>query len=169
MSSEIFDRPAEIPIFLDYTKFKNSTIGIIGASGVLGSIITQRLINSDLKVHTFLGDITNEEELKLWLESFDFTHLFHFAAIVPVNTVNNDLVRAIEVNVVGTFNICKYIREKSNCWLFFSSSSHVYKPQIGEHIHNRINESDALLPAGTYGKTKLQAEQLVDLTLGEKR
>lgn len=165
MRSELFDQPTDIPVFLDYTNFKNSTIGIVGATGVLGNIIQKRFLANGLKVHTFNGDITNEDELEQWVESMHFSHLFHFAAIVPVNTVNNDLARAIEVNTIGTFHLCKLIREQSNCWFFFSSSSHVYKPQIGEHIHSGIKETDTLLPAGAYGKTKLLAEQLVDLTL----
>ena len=161
---QLFDQPTDIPVFLDYTKFKNSTIGIIGATGVLGSIIKNRFLRNGLKVHVFNGDITDEHELKQWLESLHFSHLFHFAAIVPVNTVNNDLSRAIEVNTIGTFNVCKHLIAMPDCWFFFSSSSHVYKPNIGEDIHNGIKESDTLLPAGPYGKTKLLAEQLVDLT-----
>jgi nucleoside-diphosphate-sugar epimerase len=163
--SDLFDQPTDIPVFLDYTKFKNSIIGIIGATGVLGSIIKNRFVRNGVEVHVFNGDITNEHEIKKWLESANFSHLFHFAAIVPVNTVNSDLARAIEVNTIGTFNICKLLMTNSKCWFFFSSSSHVYKPQIGEDIHSGIKETHTLLPAGTYGKTKLLAEQLVDLTL----
>ena len=72
----------------------------------------------------------NHSSLRKWFQSYEFDYFFHFAAVVPVKTVESYPLSSYEVNVMGCYNICKNISLfQQNIWLFMASSSHVYRPR----------------------------------------
>jgi nucleoside-diphosphate-sugar epimerase len=81
----------------------------------------------------------------------------------------NNPLKAYDVNVIGSYDICKQIIETQvNCWFFLASSSHVYKssPISGEPALT-VNSDEE--PDTFYGVTKLMAEQISSPILDQYR
>lgn len=130
-------------------------IAITGASGVLGTRIQQFFKNS--KFHIFNQDIRDEiAVMKFCRESVECDAFFHLAALVPKQTVDNNPTEAFDINVRGTLNILKGLKQLKDCspWMFFASSSHVYAS-----LESPIAENGILDPFTLYGLTKLQGEE----------
>ena len=158
--SRLFEQPAFIPFFTDYSYLRGKCIGMTGQSGVLGEILSRRLAAYNINVEAYQGDITDAMSLKDWFSKYCFDYFFHFAAIVPVSQVMDSPLRAYDVNVVGSYNICKNIVEtQKNCWLFLASSSHVYKAfSVTEELTLKVGFAEE--PDTFYGLTKLAAERI---------
>lgn len=132
-------------------------IGITGATGILGKILVAKLEKDGLEYCCFNGDIRQRNDIKTWLKENQFSAIIHFAAIVPTAEVKADPEKAREVNVDGTRNLIDGIKSSGrNPWLFYASTSHVYKSK-----DTPINEEDATKPISIYGKTKHEAEKIV--------
>ena len=99
-------------------------IGITGASGVLGKQILK--IKDKIKYISYKGDIRSKNKIKKWFKKNHFDAIFHLAAIVPIKEVNNNKLRALNVNYEGTKNIVNEVIKHNIKWFFFSSTSHVY-------------------------------------------
>lgn len=155
-----FEQPAFIPVFTDYSHLHGKCIGMTGQSGVLGGILSQRLTAHNINIEAYHGDITDTMSLKDWFGKHRFDYFFHFAAIVPVSQVTDDPYRAYDVNVIGSYNICKHIiKTQENCWLFLASSSHVYKAlPAAEELTLQVGFAEE--PDTFYGVTKLAAERI---------
>jgi UDP-glucose 4-epimerase/GDP-4-dehydro-6-deoxy-D-mannose reductase len=158
--SQIFEQPAFIPIFTDYNHFLGKCVGVTGQNGLLGGILSERLTTHNIHVEAYPGDITDVTSLRDWVRKHRFDYFFHFAAIVPVSRVMDEPLKAYNVNVVGSYNICSQIIEtQANCWLFLASSSHVYKSSpISEEQVLKVGSAEE--PHTFYGVTKLVAEQI---------
>ncbi len=157
---QIFEQPAFIPVFEDYHFFKNKRVGITGGDGVLGGIISKRFVERGIKTTSYPDNITDVASLHKWFGNHNFDFFFHFAAIVPVTDVQNDPLKAYEVNAIGTYYICKEIvKTQSSCWFFIASTSHIYKKQPAVDF-GLLKESHQKEPATIYGMTKLLAEQI---------
>jgi nucleoside-diphosphate-sugar epimerase len=155
-----FDQPDFIPVFEDYGHFNGKRVGLTGYKGTLGSVLHRRLSKHDIRVETYLGDITDTSNLESWFREYRFDYFFHFAAIVPVHEVMNNRLKAYETNVIGTYNICKQvISSQPHLWLFLASSSHVYRAgRIQDNYP--IIEGFSLEPNTFYGASKLAGEQI---------
>ncbi len=158
-----FSRAAFIPPFVDFAAFRGQSIGLTGQRGVLGGILLEQLSQHGIAVATFAGDINDQVAVLQWFSANRFTHCLHFAAVVPVALVERDPLLAYQTNVFGTFNVCKGLAAtQPACWLFHSSSSHVYQPSdtaVG------LAEDSPTVPRTFYGATKLAAEQTVNTLL----
>lgn len=131
-------------------------IGITGASGVLGSILLKKLINMGNECLNFEGDIRNIDEIRKWLSLDKVDVVIHLAAIVPPSEVKNNLSMAFDVNAVGTKNLVDVLNEVGGKpWLFYSSTSHVYKSS-----DNALSEDSEIEPISEYGLTKYAGETL---------
>jgi nucleoside-diphosphate-sugar epimerase len=129
---------------------------VTGGRGVLGKRIVVLLSsNPNYEVVSLPGDIRDREYIGNFFQSNDqFTHLIHAAAIVPTDTVQNDLESAYRVNVLGTWVVIEeFLKQNSEGHVTYISSSHVYKPS-----NRKISESSDLGPMGSYGRTKLAGE-----------
>jgi UDP-glucose 4-epimerase len=132
-------------------------VGITGASGVLGSILVDKL-NSDngFTLSCFDKDITSRSEVVSWVLDNEFDVILHFAAIVAVEEAVNNALLAYDVNVGGTINLMSAIsRMKSKVWLFYASTCHVYKSQ-----DYPIDENCEVDPISLYGLTKYMGEKI---------
>ncbi len=161
------DRAPGIPEFSDFARLQRHSVGLTGARGILGGILKERLDRHGVSTAAYPGDINDSGELAQWFGKHQFRYFFHLAALVPVTAVEGDPLLAYQTNVVGTFNVCRGLSEtQSNCWLFHSSSSHVYRPTIDTRP---IAEDAPTDPPTFYGATKLAAERVVDTLMAKLR
>tara|TARA_B100000003_G_scaffold184481_1_gene178143 strand:- start:114 stop:929 length:816 start_codon:yes stop_codon:yes gene_type:complete len=132
-------------------------IGLTGHSGSVGKkLLSLNKKNKNLKLIPFKGDVRNKKKIESWIKNNNLTHLIHLAAIVPIKEVNRNKKKAYDVNYIGSKNIVDlYIKYKLK-WLFFASTSHVYKSQ-----YQKIKENSKLSPISYYGKTKLLSENYI--------
>lgn len=131
-------------------------IGITGASGVLGTILEQKLHELKYDTSSFEGDIRNITEIEKWIDSEKYDSIIHLAAIVPPSEVKESLTKAFEVNSVGTRNLVDVLNSKSpSTWVFYASTSHVYKSSS-----KPISEDGEIEPISEYGLTKYAGEVL---------
>jgi nucleoside-diphosphate-sugar epimerase len=130
-------------------------IGITGGTGVLGSILTKKL-KKNYTVINFDHDIQNISKVKKWVKKNNFDAIFHLASIASVKICNENPLKACSVNVIGTKNLLESIAEiKKKPWLFYASTSHVYKEK-----KKPLSETDDISPKTLYGYTKWMGEKL---------
>ncbi len=159
-SQLLFERPDFIPVFNSFQRFKNKQVGITGYRGVLGGILYRKFLEKKIKVVAYPGDILDIPTLQRWFDKNRFDYFFHFAAVVPIDTVDKDPIKAYSTNAIGTFNISEAIVESQpDCWLFLASSSHIYKPNLLKS-RRKIKTSDDEGPVSLYGKSKLAGEKI---------
>jgi len=158
--NQFFKQPSFIPIFQDYNVFSGKKIGMTGGSGILGSLLSDRLEEHNIDVIKYSGNILDNSSLREWFKSYEFDYFFHFAAVVPVKIVETNPLSSYEVNVIGCYNICKNISIfQKKTWLFMASSSHVYKPN--NVINNKQPSPNSIVgPTSFYGLSKLAGEQV---------
>jgi nucleoside-diphosphate-sugar epimerase len=160
-----FERAEFVPEFADYSALQGHAVGLTGARGVLGRILSERLDRHGVETASYPGNVNDGEALASWFAGRSFRHFFHFAALVPVVAVEADPLLAFQTNVIGTFNVCQQIlRTQPGCWLFHCSSSHVYQPTA---TATPISEDAPKNPPTFYGATKLMAEQVVATLMGK--
>ena len=129
-------------------------IGITGHKGVIGGEFIKR--NKNFNFIPFKGDITNRTRVYRWIKNNPFQVLLHFAAIVPIQEVEKNFLKAKKVNYIGTKNLVDAIircQPNNLVWFFYASTSHVYKAS-----NRKIKENDKKTPITRYGLTKLMAE-----------
>ena len=138
-------------------------IGITGSTGLLGRTFIKE--NNKFKFDRFKGRVENKNHIRKWLKNKKFDALLHLAAIVPTDIINNNYKKAIDTNFIGTKNLINEIlNNKMNTWFFFSSTSHVYKPN-----KYKLSENSKRKPYSKYGKTKFLAENFLFNILKKKK
>ena len=131
-----------------------SFIGITGCSGSLGKTLLK--IGKKKNFVCFSGDVRNRDHVLKWITKNNLKAVIHLAAIVPIKDVNNNKKKAKDVNFLGTKNIVIAVKKSKVDWLFFSSTSHVYKSS-----YEKISERSKKNPVSYYGRTKLLAENYI--------
>lgn len=132
-------------------------IGITGTTGVLGKIVCEKLKNQKIRYSSFKADIRDYNGLNDWVCKNKITYIIHLASKVAVKEVEENIDTAYDVNVSGTINIIKVLKNNHKTIdLFYASSSHVYKSSP-----NPIKETDSLEPINSYGLTKYISELLL--------
>jgi CDP-glucose 4,6-dehydratase len=158
--------------------WKNKKVAITGASGFIGSWLTERLVENSANVTILVknndpigmdsikhltnnidiiyGDVRNKDSVKKLIEGMDV--IFHLAAITQVIYGKNNPVETFEVNAYGTLNLLEALRESvNNPFLVFSSTDKVY----GEPKYLPIDEEHPLTGKSPYDASKLAAERLI--------
>ncbi len=140
-------------------------ITITGGAGSLGEYLAERLSDDhdvcvfdnqdyDGVCRSIKGDVREYQDLRGFLEGSDV--VVHAAAVTDVKKSENRPIECFDVNVKGTYNVCKSILKMENeCRLIFLSSREVYGP------NNEANEEDSLQPSNVYGRSKVMGESLV--------
>jgi nucleoside-diphosphate-sugar epimerase len=131
---------------------------ITGSSGMLGKRLCAAIKEKYPKTEILVCkiDLTKSDEVERFLNSLPkIDSIFHLAALVPVEEVNQNPSKAFLVNVGGTLNLLSSLKNKTQK-IIFASSSHVYGSKNGA-----LSECDPLNPISLYGRTKLIAEDLV--------
>jgi dTDP-4-dehydrorhamnose reductase len=140
---------------------------VTGGSGLLGSKITELLLEKGLKVFsgeyensTLFGnpvklDVTKRSEVEnAFLESQPEV-VIHAAALTNVDKCEREKELANKINVEGTLNIVK-CAEDYGSELVFVSTDYVFSGEKGNY-----RETDETNPVNHYGVTKLEAEKIV--------
>lgn len=136
---------------------------VTGASGMVGSKITQKLLQEGYEVRiltrkksfhidntqVFVGDVADERVLRLF--SNNVSHLFHCA------TELNNESKMWDINVLGTERILNLIPSSKVTYFCYISSVGV----IGLTDSQLVDERSKCNPQNTYEKSKWSAEQLV--------
>lgn len=137
-------------------------IGLTGGRGILGRIAIQQLLTRGHEVSSFAGDVCDLPALQAWAAEARVDAVLHFAAVVPTQTVQADPARAFRVNVGGTANLVSALAAcDRKPWLFYASSSHVYRPQP-----EPLREDAPVSPINPYGLSKRMGEQVVETSAG---
>ena len=100
------------------------------------------------------ADILDYQKLLKWTYNSDA--VLHFAALWLNHCINNPRY-ALEVNILGTFNVIQACKEASIEKLIFSSSASVY----GDTTKSLIDEDTLLQSKNFYGATKISCEALM--------
>lgn len=137
---------------------------ITGATGRIGKHLVNALVNQGEKVRAlvaegtienesveiFYGDLLNKESIKKAVDGVDV--IYHLAAIIDYLAPKDKM---FNVNVIGTKNLLEASKAKKFIYL---SSTAVMGKKLKEIP---ANESTPARPSDFYGKTKLDAENLV--------
>jgi len=150
---------------------------ITGANGFVGSFLTQYAIDADFDTYAGVRasanldyikdlkstiihiDFTDEDKLRAQLKENAFDFIIHNAGITRAKTQEEYHT----VNAAYIFKMCKLLIEENVIpkKLIFTSSLAAYGP--ADYQMKQILDHDALPhPATMYGKSKLQAEKLIE-------
>lgn len=140
-------------------------IALIGGSGFIGTRLAAQLIDqghnirildivpSDTYPDYFVkADITKQDELSAALKDIDV--IYHLAAAHRDDVFPRSIY--YDVNVEGTKNVVAAAQDNHIQTLFFTSSVAVYALNGGES-----KEDDTPAPFNDYGRSKLQAEDVL--------
>ncbi len=145
-------------------------IFVTGATGFIGSYLTDRLVKDGHRVHALVrstsktgllrsqgvglieGDITDEKSLERVL-AHKIDAVFHCAASIS----NDNRKRLYRVNVLGTENICKLCLKLNTARLVYVSSVAV----VSGNDCSVLTEGLPYRATNLYGESKIEAEKKV--------
>lgn len=132
-------------------------IALTGSTGLIGSRIVELLKNDFTFIQILQSevDITNKDDVKKKLESFDFDILLHLAAYTNVDTAEKEKATAYNINVNGTKNIFESVKSKSKKMIYISTDF------VFDGKTPPFNENSKTNPISYYGLTKLEGEKIV--------
>ena len=134
-------------------------IVVTGGSGRFGNYLK----NLKTKHKIFFSnkgelDILNINKIKKYLNKKKPDILIHLAGLSrPMNIHENDIIKSIDLNIIGTANITK-VCSNLNIKLIYFSTNYVYPGNKGNY-----REVDPLLPVNNYAWSKLGGEASVQL------
>jgi nucleoside-diphosphate-sugar epimerase len=152
----------------------NKKVVVTGGAGFIGSWLTEALVqlgcnvsvvddlssgklenlrNVRRNIRMIKADICEPEALESINAKVDV--IFHLAALASVPESVQNPKRTFESNVIGTFNLLRWMRKLSNeVRIIFASSAAVY----GEPRYVPIDEEHPLRPTSPYGASKISGE-----------
>jgi dTDP-4-dehydrorhamnose reductase len=134
-------------------------IFVTGGSGYLGKV----LVNYLQKNHDILApnskecNILNTYILSKTIKDFNPDIVIHLAAFVDTFRCEEEIEKALDINVIGTSNIVKTCLNL-DCKFIYISSEYVFGGNKGNYTID-----DKLDPINVYGKTKTAAEYIVSV------
>jgi dTDP-4-dehydrorhamnose reductase len=134
-------------------------IFVTGGSGYLGKV----LVNYLQKNHDILApnskecNILNTYILSKIIKDFNPDIVIHLAAFVDTFRCEEEIEKALDINVIGTSNIVKTCLNL-DCKFIYISSEYVFGGNKGNYTID-----DKLDPINVYGKTKTAAEYIVSV------
>jgi dTDP-4-dehydrorhamnose reductase len=103
-------------------------------------------------------NILSEHSIRKNVKKFKPSYVMHLAGLSrPMNVHNENIIKSINLNIIGTSNIVKACIENKLKIIHFSTS-YVYPGNKGNY-----KETDSLLPWNNYGWSKLGAESAVQM------
>jgi UDP-glucose 4-epimerase len=132
-------------------------------------ILVDNLCNSEIETHANLELITGKEmpfhELDIRdttalirvLKEYQVDAVIHFAGLKSVAESSAEPLKYYDNNVGGTISLLEAMKACDIYHFIFSSSATVY----GVPQYLPYDEDHPLVPMNTYGKTKLQAEEIL--------
>ena len=143
---------------------------ITGGAGFIGLSLAKRLLEAEKEVVIFdinvkkvkdkaegiiieKGDVSKGKALDAVCEKYEFTTIFHLAAILPPLT-EEDPFKAFKTNVEGTINVLDAARKYNIKTIIYPSSATVFGPDRKPPF----TEEDLLDPWTIYSSFKLCTE-----------
>jgi UDP-glucose 4-epimerase len=123
-----------------------------------GSVVDRLEKITGARLPFVLGDIRNTDLLVSTLESLGIDAVIHFAGLKAVGESVVDPLSYYDNNVGGTISVLKAMTRVGIRRLVFSSSATVY----GEPQYLPIDEAHPRSATSTYGRTKLQIENILE-------
>ncbi len=103
-------------------------------------------------------DILSSASIKRNIDKFKPNCILHLAGLSrPMSIHDNDIIKSINLNIIGTCNLVKECA-KSNIKIIYLSTSYVYPGVTGNY-----KELDPLKPWNNYGWSKLGGESAVQM------
>lgn len=124
---------------------------------VLDNLSTGYQASIDPRAKFYLGDISDENILRVIFQYNQVSEVIHFAAFSLVGESMKDPLKYYHNNVNGTIHLLKSMVEHNINKIVFSSSAATY----GDHLHMPLSEENATKPTNTYGQTKLAMEEMM--------
>ena len=129
----------------------NYKIVITGGSGRFG-LILQKKYKSDKLLYPNKKElnILSTESIEKYLKKTKPKILIHLAGLSrPMKMHNDDIIKSIDLNIIGTGNVVK-ICSKLKIKLIYFSTSYVYQGKKGNY-----KETDPVLPFNNYAWSKM--------------
>lgn len=159
-------------------ELRDSRILVIGGAGFVGSHLVDQLLQEPVKEVVVLDNLVRGKKLNLAAALKDprctlvegsimdqallkklmqnTTYVFHLAALWLFECVHQPR-SAIEVNIVGTFNVIEAAQQAGVKKLVYSSSASVY----GNALTSPMTEEHPFNNRTLYGATKIAGEQIL--------
>lgn len=102
-------------------------------------------------------DVTNYDQMENYTERGIYRLMVHSAAFTSPPKIDQEPLRAIETNIIGTANVAKLCM-KYNIKLIYISTDYVFKGDKGNYA-----EEDPVFPVNKYAWSKLGGECAVRL------
>jgi UDP-glucose 4-epimerase len=103
------------------------------------------------------GDIRDTDLLIKKLTEFNIDAVIHFAGLKAIGESGKEPLKYYENNVAGSISLFEAMRKVNIKKIVFSSSATVY----GQPKYLPYDEAHPLSPISTYGRTKLQVEDIL--------
>jgi len=134
-------------------------IVVTGGSGRFGSVLKKiKTKNTVFFPNKKQLNILNYNNIQKYLEKKKPNILIHLAGLSrPMKIHDKDIMKSIDLNIIGTSNITKACAKK-NIKLIYFSTSYVYPGNKGNYL-----ETDSVLPGNSYAWSKLGGESAVHL------
>jgi dTDP-4-dehydrorhamnose reductase len=127
-----------------------------GGSGLLGAEFKKILPDIQYPSKTEF-DVTKYEQMDRYLGEGDWSVIVHAAAFTSPPRIDQDPLRAIDVNIIGTSNVVKLCM-KYGLKLIYLCTDYVFKGDCGNY-----KEDDPVFPVNKYAWSKLGGECAVRL------
>jgi dTDP-4-dehydrorhamnose reductase len=127
-----------------------------GGSGLLGQAFKQLLPAAAFPTSSEL-DVRDGQAIAAWLQGREVNTIIHAAAFTSPPKVDQDPVRAVETNIIGTANLVSWCLAHG-VRMVYISTDYVFKGDKGLY-----SEDDAVLPVNRYAWSKLGGECAVRL------
>lgn len=133
---------------------------ISGGNGVLGKEMV-KMLSSDHDVYapsSIECNILDYDGLSDKILRFNPEIIIHLAGFIDTLGCEQNIQKAIDINVIGTINIVKTCLSLTTCKLVYISTDYVFGGERGNYtIYDRLN------PINIYGKTKASSEYIVSI------
>ena len=137
----------------------NYNIVITGGSGRFGSVLKKEYRSPKIfyPIKKELN-IISVKSIEKYLKKIKPKILIHLAGLSrPMNSHDKNILKSIDLNIIGTANIVK-VCSKLNIKVIYFSTSYIYPNKKGNY-----KEADPILPANNYAWSKLGGESAVQM------
>lgn len=142
-------------------KKKGKTL-LIGASGNLGSAITQSNLFNNLYCPTKKElNIENRKQIKQYFKKNNFNLIINCAAMARMHECEMHPLKAIKTNIFGTMNLIKEIAKNQNKLNHKIRFIHISTDGVYPSLKGNYSENSLTKPYNIYGWTKLYSELIV--------
>lgn len=138
------------------SKISKTAVLVTGGSGLLGGEL-KKVLPKALFPTSGEFNITNYQQMAAFLKHHPVTTIIHAAAFISAPKIDQDPLRALEVNIGGTVNLVK-LCSLNKIKLIYISTDYVFDGKNG-----RYKEDDPVWPVNKYAWSKLGGECAVRL------